>query len=271
MNLRVLGSRLGLGLLVLAGAVGCTSVPVTGRKSLNLVSDTEVVQMSVDAFGQMKAMYPQARDARLAAMVQRVGQRVADAALFDVPEAEWEFVLFDDPGAINAFAMAGGKVGVFTGIFQVVETEADLAVVISHEIAHVAARHTHERLSQQMAMSAGGVAVAVIAGHQLPAVSVGTVLDLYGLGTAVGVALPYGRHMEREADEIGLIYMARAGYDPQVALAFWDRMAEVAAMEARPSAFLSTHPEPDNRRLRLEQILPAALREYEAARVLGAP
>jgi metalloendopeptidase OMA1, mitochondrial len=254
-------------LLLLQG--GCSTVPVTGRQALNLVADADVVRLSAEAFAELKAFHPISHDPRLNAMVQRVSHRIADAALFDVPAAEWEFVVFDNPASINAFAMAGGKVGVFSGLFQVVRSDADLAVVLAHEIAHVAARHTHERLSRQVALAAGGGVVAVLASSRVPHVSMGTVLDLYGLGSTVGVALPYDRRMELEADEIGLIYMARAGYDPRTALDFWERMAAVTAAEGRTSEFLSTHPSPDNRMGRLSQVMPAALREYEAAKVLG--
>lgn len=254
-------------LLFLQG--GCTTVPVTGRQALNLVADADVVRLSAAAFEELKAFHPVSHDPRLNAMVRRVGHRIADAALFDVASAEWEFVVFDNPASINAFAMAGGKVGVFTGLFQIVRSDADLAVVLAHEIAHVAARHAHERLSRQVALAAGGGVVAVLASSRVPHVSVGTVLDLYGLGATVGVALPYDRRMELEADEIGLIYMARAGYDPRTALDFWERMAAATALGGQPSEFLSTHPAPDNRMLRLGQVMPAALREYEAALLLG--
>jgi len=260
----------GCGLLLLLGLqAGCSSVPVTGRKALNLVADGDVERLASQAFAELKAFHRRTADARLQERVERVGRRIADAALFDVPSAEWEFVVFDDPGAINAFAMPGGKVGVFTGLFQIVRTDAELAVVIGHEVAHVAARHAQERLSHQAALAVGGGAVAILASTRVPVVSTGTILDLYGLGATVGVALPYGRHMEREADEIGLMYMARAGYDPRAALDFWERMAAHGAGDARGAAFLSTHPEPDHRIARLQQVMPAALREYEAAQVLG--
>ncbi len=255
----LLASLIGSLLLFLAG---CTTVPVTGRSALNLVSDEYVEQVSLQQFQMMMMQWPQSRSRKLHAAVKRVGEKIAEAAAADLPETEWEFVVFDDNSSINAFAMAGGKVGVFTGLFKVAQSDADLAVVLAHEIAHVAAKHINQRLSQEKLMNLGALGLMIGTSGQ-GSLAQGAVLNAYGLGTQLGVALPFNRGMESEADYIGLMYMARAGYDPNVVIDFWLRLDAESAGEPTPPAFLSTHPSHDTRMDHLREILPQAVSEYE--------
>ncbi len=241
---------------------GCSTVPVTGRSALNLVSDEYVEQVSLQEFQMLKAMTPQSRSRKLHAAVQRVGEKIADAASADLSVTEWEFIVFKDDSSINAFAMAGGKVGVFTGLFKVAQNDADLAVVLAHEIAHVAAKHINQRLSQQKLMGIGQLGLLIGTSGQ-GRMAQGAVLNAYGLGTQLGVALPFNRGMETEADYIGLMYMARAGYDPNVVIDFWLRLDAESAGEPAPPEFLSTHPSHATRMQHLREILPQAVSEYE--------
>ena len=155
--------------------------------------------------------------AELNARVNRVGQRIAAVASHDLPNVQWEFVVFEDPEMINAFAMPGGKVAVYTGLFKVIESDADLAVVIGHEVAHVVARHAAERVSHQILVTGGSLAVAV-GTADMDAYDRRLILAGVGLGTSVGVLLPYSRLHECEADAIGILYTAEAGYDPRAAI-----------------------------------------------------
>jgi len=241
---------------------GCSTVPVTGRSALNLVSDEYVERVSIQEFQMLMAMTPQSRSRKLHAAVKRVGEKIAEAASADLSVKEWEFVVFQDDSSINAFAMAGGKVGVFTGLFKVAQSDADLAVVLAHEIAHVAAKHINERLSQQKLMGIGQLGLLIGTSGQ-GRMAQGAVLNAYGLGTQLGVALPFNRGMETEADYIGLMYMARAGYDPNVVIDFWLRLDAESAGQPTPPEFLSTHPSHATRMQHLREILPQAVSEYE--------
>ena len=239
---------------------GCYSVPVTGRSGVNLVSDEAVVQMSIEQFELLKARYPQSRDATLVEMVRRVGERIARVVAEDIPDAEWEFVVFEEPAALNAFVMAGGKIGVFTGLFQVVENDDELAIVLGHEIAHLAAKHVNERISNQVVLQGLGVGLGILTGGSAPNTA-SAVLDAYGIGSKL-TSLGFSRRMEMEADQIGLIYAARAGYNPRVAIALWERLA-AEGLNSAPSQFLSTHPSYGTRMARLEEVMQAAITEYE--------
>ena len=241
----------------------CSTVPVTGRSQVSLVSDEEVVKMSDEMFQQMKLQYRVSRNPKYLAMVERVGEQIADVAVFDIGLADWEFVVFEDDSSINAFAMAGGKVGVFTGVFRVVQKDSDLAVILGHEIAHVAARHVNERLSKDKLIQGGGLAVLIATSGTSTGYGTQNALSsIYGLGTQIGVTLPFNRAMEREADMIGLMYMARAGYNPEDALGFWERLDQESVMPAPPQ-WLSTHPSHESRIEQLHAAMPEAVSEYE--------
>lgn len=242
---------------------GCYTVPVTGRKALNLASDQEVARLSQAAFEELKSRHRLSSDRAQVARVERIGERLARVAYWDVAYAEWEFVVFDAPNQINAFAMAGGKVGIYSGLFRLTETDDELASVLAHEIAHVTARHVHERLSQETLRQTGGFAVGVaMIGSGAPSLTTSAVLDAYGLSSGVG-SLAFDRAKELEADAIGLIYMARAGYDPEAALRVLGKLEAVAAERRAPPAWLSTHPSTPERMLRMIDNLPRARKIYQ--------
>lgn len=247
-------------LIVISGMVGCTTVPVTGRQALSIVPDEQLAAASAAQFGQLKQQTPISRDPTYNAMVRRVGERIAYVAGPDLPNAQWEFVVFDDDDQINAFAMPGGKVAVYTGIFQIAKTDDDLAVVMGHEIAHVVAGHGGERVSQQI-LAAGGAVALQIGTKDMDNTDQQLIMAAYGAGASLGVILPYSRLHESEADEIGLIYAAKAGYDPRAAIGFWERME--ALKSGAPPEFLSTHPSGATRVRKLNEVMPRALEIYQ--------
>jgi len=249
-----------LGSLLLS--VGCHTVPVTGRSAIHLVPNDQLAASAAAQFGQMKQETPISNDAHYNAMVTRVGERIAYVAGPDIPNAQWEFVVFDDDSQVNAFAMPGGKVAVYTGIFKVAKTEADLAIVMGHEVAHVAAGHGNERVSQQI-LAAGGALALQIGTNDMDDSDRQLLLAAYGAGASFGVILPFSRYHESEADEIGLIYAAKAGYDPRAAVGFWERMEAQNGGNAPPE-FLSTHPSGTTRIRKLNELMPNAVRIYES-------
>jgi predicted Zn-dependent protease len=247
---------------------GCQTVPVTGRSQLNLISQGQEMQLGLTSFNEIKQQTKVSADAAVNALVQKVGKRIAAVAAADMPNAQWEFVVFESKEA-NAFCLPGGKVGVYAGILPVTRDEAGLATVIGHEIAHAVARHGAERMSEAMLMQTGGALLG--AGMQVadtdPRWKAAAVMA-YGLGTQVGRALPHSRNQESEADEIGLIYMARAGYDPGAAVDFWKRFAEFNAKQGGGAtlAFLRTHPTDEARIRRIQELLPKARAELRPAK-----
>ncbi len=243
---------------------GCYTVPETGRKSLMLVSVGQETQLGAASFADLKSKGKVSNDAQKNATVQRVGTRIAHAVGDALPGAEWEFVLFDDESP-NAFALPGGKVGVHTGLFEFAQTDDELAIVMGHEIAHVTARHGSERMSQTILMAAGGVGLD-IALREKDSSQRQLALAAYGLVGTGAVILPFSRLNENEADEIGLRYAARAGYDPRAALDFWRRMKEESEGKSKPPEWMSTHPSDDTRIRKLEQFMPIALEEYELSK-----
>ena len=248
-------------LLVLTHAFsGCETVPYTGRQQLQLVSPEEEAQMGVQAFKEIVGKATLSSDTQVNAMVQRVGARVA--AVTELPY-QWEFRVIQDDKQANAFALPGGKVAVYTGMLPITRDEAGLAAVIGHEIAHVVARHGGERLSQQMGVQTATQLLAGMSSSNPTTVQL--VAAALGAGAQVGVLLPFGRAQESEADHIGLILMAKAGYDPRAAVTLWTRMAE-AAKGQRPPEFLSTHPSEATRIQQIQGWLPEALKHYRPAR-----
>jgi len=256
---------LALAIFLVLGA-GCYEVPVTGRTALNTVSEEAVNKMSLEAFAQLKKTHPVSRNKVLAGRVQQVGERLARVAFWDVPNADWEFVLFEVPNQINAFAMGGGKVGVFTGLFKIIQNDDQLAAVLAHEIAHVSAKHVNERLSQNMVIQGGGLLVGgIMSTTGTGALTANAVLEAYGLGTGLG-AVGFDRAKEKEADHIGIMYMARAGYNPQESVRVIENLDAATAGLAAPPAFLSTHPSNPERILQLMDLMPKALEAYERSR-----
>ena len=192
-------------------------------------------------------------------MVQRVGRRIA--AVAPLEGAQWEFALFDNSEA-NAFCLPGGKVGVHTGILRVTQNEAGLATVLAHEVAHAAAHHSAERVSRMIAIQGAGIALVNSFGN-LSGSSRTMLYAAWGIGTTVGSELPHSRRQELEADEIGLLYMARAGYDPEEAIRFWERFAAYNKSKGSNTPwFLRTHPLDVQRIERLQALLPRAKAEF---------
>jgi metalloendopeptidase OMA1, mitochondrial len=242
--------------------ISCYTVPETGRSGFNIISSKEELQLGLSAFDEVKRKEKISTNAAQVAMVQRVGRRVANIADKSVPNAQWEFVLFENDQA-NAFALPGGKVGVYTGILPITKTEAGLATVLSHEIAHVAAHHAGERVSQQIGLSMIGTAASIGLGDSKyrQAALIGL-----GLGSTIGVVLPFSRMQESEADRIGIMWMAKAGYPPQEAVEFWKRFKAYNEQKGGgPPAFLSTHPADNKRIADLQSLVPEAEVYYKTS------
>ncbi len=246
----------------------CATVPITERRAIHLVSDQEMTTLSFQEYAKVLQQSKLSHNSAEVQMVKNVGARIATATedllrekgmAEDLNNYRWEFNLIDDPKTVNAWCMPGGKVAVYTGILPVTKDETGLAVVMGHEIAHAVAKHGNERMSQGLLAQLGGVALSVALSTQ-PAAATDLFLSAYGMGTQVGVLLPYSRVQESEADKIGLALMARAGYDPREAVPFWKRMNEEGG--SRPPEFLSTHPAPETRIREIEAFLPEAMKYY---------
>jgi predicted Zn-dependent protease len=249
---------------LLALSDGCETVPVTGRKQLNLISPGQEMQLGLSSFEKMKQTTPVSHDPAVNALVQKVGKRIAAVATPDMPGAQWEFVVFESKEA-NAFCLPGGKVGVYTGILPITKDESGLATVIGHEVAHAVARHGAERMSEAMLENMGAEALGASMSHTDPRMAAAAQVA-YGLSTQVGLQLPHSRGQESEADHIGLVYMARAGYDPQAAVQFWQRFMQYNAQQGGGGtpAFLRTHPTDEKRIQQLQQWMPEAKAQYKA-------
>jgi len=259
--------------LAVSGLTGCYEVPVTGQKAMILVDDKDVTRLSVAAFEDMKKQYRVSHDRARIDQLNRVGERLAKVVFWDMPDAEWEFVVFDVPQQINAFAMAGGKVGVFTGLFKIIDNDDQLASVLAHEIAHVTAKHIHQRLSQDMLVNTGGLLGSVaLAGSGAGSLTSAAILEGYGLTTGV-TGLAFDRAKEKNADYIGLIYMAKAGYNPEEAVKVLEKLDAETSVSGRnlPPAFLSTHPSNPERILQLLDEMPKALEARRKAGYQEAP
>jgi predicted Zn-dependent protease len=254
----------GVGLL-LALLEACETVPETGRRQLLLVGSGEVMQLSLSEFDKLKKDTPISKDPEQNALVKRVGQRIA--GVVNLPNAQWEFVLFDKPDVMNAFCLPGGKVGVYSGILKVTQNEAGLATVIGHETAHAVAKHGEERMSEGLLLQLGGTALAALT-QSRPEAAQQLIQAAYGATANIGVMLPHSRQQELEADHLGLIYTARAGYDPHEAVAFWQRFKDYNEKRGggKPPEFLSTHPVDDKRIAQLQELMPQATAEYQKAK-----
>lgn len=252
--------------------IACNKVPLTGRKQLNMLPEADMLalsQSSYDAFLDSSLVVKGTPDAE---MVNRVGTKIAAATerflkengyAKRVDDFEWAFNLVQDD-MVNAWCMPGGKVVFYTGILPITKTETGLAVVMGHEIAHAVARHGNERMSQGLAAQLGGVALGV-AMKDKPQETQAIFNAAYGIGAQVGVMLPFSRTHESEADRLGLVFMAMAGYDPREAVDFWNRMAAQSGGMAPPE-FLSTHPSHSTRIENIEKhYLPEALQYYNTS------
>jgi len=232
---------------------GCVSAPYTGRSQLMLVSESQEVASGEQAYRQIMRDSVLSENSAALQIVRRIGERIAQAA--DKPDYKWEFRVVNDPEMVNAFCVPGGKVAVYTGIFPIARDEAGLAVVIGHEVAHALLRHSGERMTQSEILGAG-MAIAGASGIN------SQILQALGLGASVGLVLPFSRSQESEADHVGLILMAKAGYDPKTAIEVWERMGRNE--KGAPPAFLSTHPGYETRLQQLRSFMPEALRYYRA-------
>ncbi|MSU49186.1 MAG: M48 family peptidase [Opitutus sp.] len=249
---------------------GCYEVPVTGRKAMNLVDDKEVTKMSISMFDEMKRRHRVSRDKDRIEQLRRVGDRISKVVFWDMPDADWEFVVFDVP-QINAFAMAGGKVGVFSGLFKIVKNDDQLASVIAHEIAHVTAKHVHEKLSRGLAVSTVGM-VGMLGGMAAgaPMLTVDALSAAYGLTTGI-TGFAFDRATEKEADYVGLMYMARAGYDPQESIKVLEALEMESANDPIQPGIVSTHPSHPERIIQMMDAMPKALAEREKSAVKTGP
>lgn len=260
---------------LLAELAACASVPHTGRRQFNVVSDRQLDSLAIKAFDEVAAKENESTDKRLIGIIRRVAERVSKAAeSIDKPGFDWK-VLVIDKDVPNAFCLPGGRIVVYSGIVPYARNEAGLAAIIAHEVAHAVARHGGERLSQQLAlkgaMSVGGELLKNKKDGTLDSKS-RLLLSALGMGGTLGVILPYSRVHEFEADRIGLIYMAKAGYDPSEAIRLWERMAKIKKPPI--PVWLSTHPADEDRIRKLKEFLPDAMKYYAEAKTkygLGGP
>lgn len=237
--------------------VGCATTPMTERKQLVFISSENEIAMGEEAFREVLAKSTLSTNQEQVAMVNRVGKRLAKQVDADF---NWEFALIKSD-KVNAFCLPGGKVGIYTGILEITKNEDGLAVVMGHEIAHAIARHGAERMSQNMILGLGAIAFGISTDSSDRA----KYLAAYGIGSTLVVALPYSRKHEYEADYIGLMLMAKAGYDPNEAVTFWQRMSEAKGGSGSSlSEFISTHPADANRIEKLEAYMPEAMNYYKA-------
>lgn len=237
-------------LFLILGVVGC---------GVAMMSDERLARQSNAQFSQMKKKDPVSKNQGYQRMVEKIGKRITSVAKVDVPGTEWEFVVFDKSEP-NAFAMPGGKVGVNVGLIELANGDEDeIAAVIGHEVAHVAKRHSNKRMSQGVGVAIGGIILDTAMRNK----STGDralARGAYGVGATVGAVLPFSRTQEREADDLGLIYSAKAGYDPRASIRFWQKMK--SRTRKRLPQFLSTHPDPGKRIEYLQSKMPFAMSLY---------
>lgn len=247
----------------------CSQVAISGRKQLNLVPDIVMHSMSFQQYDEFISQNKLSSNASQRQMVKSVGTRIQKAVeqycaennLSDrIKGYQWEFNLIEDPN-VNAWCMPGGKVVVYTGLMPVAQNEEGLAVVMGHEIAHAIARHGAERMTQGLIVEMGGMALSK-ALTKYPEQTKNLFMKSYGIGTEVGVMLPYSRVHETEADHLGLIFMAMAGYNPNEAVTFWERMSASKQGQAQPPEILSTHPADATRINNIKKLIPEAMQYY---------
>jgi predicted Zn-dependent protease len=246
----------------------CTVVPLTGRKQLSLVPESEMISMSLTSYSDFLKGNKLSTDKVNSDLVKKVGSDIASAVIRyfadnnlsgQLDGYQWEFNLIKNDTTQNATCMPGGKVVVYSGLLPVTKDRNGLAVVLSHEIAHAVARHGNERMSQELLVQFGGIALNE-AIKEKPDQTKSIFNSAYGIGSQLGVLLPYSREHELEADKLGLIFMAMAGYDPQTAVPFWERMASSGGN--KPPEFLSTHPSDATRINKIKSALPEAMKYY---------
>ncbi len=247
----------------------CGSVPITGRKQLNLVSDSEVLQASLQQYTSFMQTATISTQKTQSAQVTRVGQRIAQATEAylraaglesELQNFAWEFNLVKSDD-VNAWCMPGGKIVVYEGIMNLVSSDDELAVVIGHEVAHAVAKHSNERMSQQVLAQYGASAIGIFTSGKSAATQQ-IAQQVYGLGAQYGVMQPFSRKHESEADKMGLVLMTIAGYNPDVAVTFWQKMAATSSQE--PPEFMSSHPSHATRIADIQKWLPEVKKQYGA-------
>ncbi len=240
----------------------CATVPVTGRKSLNIVPDSEVNTLAATSYQELLGKSKLSTNQEQVEMIRRVGKRIAAAA--NQPDFKWEFNLIDDPKTVNAFCMPGGKVAFYSGIMPICKNEDGVAAVMGHEVAHATAKHGSERMSQQLLLNFGAMSLGAALQNK-PETTKAIANMAFGVGANVGFVLPFGRKQESEADHIGIIYAAKAGYNPEEAVSLWLRMDQESKGQ-QPPEFLSTHPSHQTRIDDLRGWMPEAQAEYQKAK-----
>ncbi len=250
--------------------VACSTVPITGRKQLSLIPNSQILPLSFDSYQQVLKENKLSTNKEQVAMVKNVGEKIQHAVeeymakqnMSDALEGyKWEFNLIQDDKTVNAWCMPGGKVAFYSGIMPICKDEAGVAVVMGHEVAHAIANHGRERMSQGLVQQLGGVALAV-AIQDKPQETQQLFYSAYAIGTTYGAMLPYSRLHESEADKLGLIFMAMAGYDPHEAPKFWERMAAQSSGQ-QPPEWMSTHPSHESRIENLNEYMPTAMKYYK--------
>jgi len=263
---RVLLIVAGIGMTVVSG---CETNPYTGRSQLVMTSVLEEMQLGAQAYSQVKndPKLRQSQDPREIEPVKRIAARIIEAAKRSkyaemAQQFEWEVMVLKDDKMANAFALPGGKMAVYTGIFPMAKTEAGLAAVMGHEVVHALARHGAERMSQGQLTKAGLQIVGAAAGATGGGGMLGhATMAALGVGAQVGVLLPFSRKHESEADYVGILLAADAGYDPREAVVLWERMGQMSG--GAPSEFLSTHPSHETRITQLKKWMPEAMAVYQ--------
>ena len=260
-------------ILLLFYVVACAEVPITHRKSLRLVPESELLTMSLQQYDEVLKKSRLSTDQQKVQMVRKVGFKIAKTAEAFLAEAgqsaniknyQWDFNLIEDDKTVNAWVMPGGKAAVYTGILPYTQNETGLAVVLGHEVGHALADHGNERMSEALIANMGGMALSVALSRQ-PQQTQQLFMTVYGVGANVGFLLPYSRLHESEADRIGLTLMARAGYNPREAIPFWERMGKQEG-KSRPPEFLSTHPATETRIADIKKYIPEALPYYDKSK-----
>ena len=252
--------RLSILLVVLACVVfACAKAPVTGRRQFLLITEAQEMQLGTEGYAEILETSTLSDDDEAVARLRTIGSRIAGVTGED--DYEWEFNLIENDSIVNAFCMPGGKVAFYTGILELARDDDEIATVMAHEIAHATARHGAERMTQLLMYQLGGIALGeALKNNRDETMALAQVA--YGVGATLAYILPYSRKHESEADHIGLVYMAKAGYDPRAAVRFWKKMQEHYAGQ-EPPEWLSTHPSSQTRIDDLERLMPDALKYYE--------
>lgn len=257
-----------LSVLVAGAILSCSTVPITGRKQLSILPESEMISMGFANYQEFIKENPVSADKTNGALISGVGADISKAVEFFFAENgmqsrlegyKWEYSLVNST-VPNAFCLPGGKVVVYSGILPYTKDKNGLAVVLSHEIAHAVARHGNERMSQQLLLQFGGVALSEAVKNK-PDETKNIYNTVYGIGSQMGVILPYSREHELEADKLGLIFMALAGYNPQEAIGFWERMSAIGG--EKPPEFMSTHPSDARRISKIKREMPEIMKYYK--------